>query len=277
MRLGTLRTDDHTVAVRVDQDEAVQIEGASDVGVLLADPQWRTAAERAAGRRFDLSALEPTAWAPVIPRPSKIICIGLNYRQHIMEMGRELPSHPTMFAKYPEALIGAFDDIVLPRLSEQVDWEGELAVIVGRTVRDASAADAADAIAGYTVINDVTVRDFQYRTTQWLQGKTFEATAPFGPHVVTADAWEAGSQLSTLVADEVVQDASTADLVFGPADLVAYVSRIVTLQPGDVIATGTPGGVGHARKPPRYLTAGDVLRTRIDGLGEQRNRVTTRD
>jgi acylpyruvate hydrolase len=267
MRLATVRTAGGTRAVRVDADRAVET-GHPDVGALLADPDWRSVAEAADGPAHDPAGLDH---APVVPRPGKIICVGLNYATHIREMGRELPAHPTLFAKFPEALVGAFDDVVLPSASDAVDWEAELAVVVGTTVRHADEEAARRAIAGYAVLNDVTARDWQYRTLQWLQGKTFEATTPFGPELVTAD--EAGSDLDlscTLDGDR-VQEANTADLVFSPAALVAYISTIVTLRPGDVIATGTPGGVGHAREPERYLRPGSTLVTAIDGLGECRN------
>jgi acylpyruvate hydrolase len=216
----------------------------------------------------------PDAWAPVVPSPGKIICVGLNYRNHILEMGRELPEFPTLFAKYPEALIGAYDDLVLPAVAaDAVDWEAELAVVVGSSARNVDEAAAADAIAGYSIMNDVTMRDYQYRTPEWFQGKTFEGTAPFGPVLVTADEFTLGASLRGEVDGEVVQEVSTDDLVFNPAALVSYISHILTLKPGDVIATGTPGGVGHARKPPRYLSAGSTLLTAVEGIGELRNRV----
>ncbi|MCW2943845.1 MAG: hpcE [Actinoallomurus sp.] len=259
MKLATLRTPRGTTAVRVDGDTGVEL-GAPDVGVLLARPDWKTRAA-ADGPRHALGD-----FAPVVPRPGKIICVGLNYRNHILEMGRELPEYPTLFAKYPEALIGAYDDIVLP--SANTDWEAELAVVVGTAVRHASEDEAAAAIAGYSVLNDVTARDFQYRTLQWLQGKTFEATTPFGPYLVTPDELPADLELVAEVDGEVVQRAGTSDLLFSPAELVRYISRILTLNPGDVIATGTPGGVGHAREPARYLTDGAKLVTRIGGIGE---------
>ncbi|MBO0926173.1 fumarylacetoacetate hydrolase family protein [Cellulomonas sp. zg-ZUI199] len=281
MRLGTLRlaapggpTPAATVAVRIDSDAvAVEIPGAVDVGALLAAPDWRERAASAGGPRRALADLEPWAWAPPVPRPSKIVCVGLNYRNHILEMGRDLPEHPTLFAKYPEALIGPYDPIVLPaHAADAVDWEGEVAVVVGATARRLDEAAAAAAIAGYAVLNDVTMRDYQYRTAQWLQGKTFEATTPFGPWLTVTDAPPAG-ELRTVVDDEQVQHTPVDDMVFGPAALVAYVSQILTLHPGDVIATGTPGGVGHARTPPRYLRPGHTLTTSVTGLGELRNDV----
>ena len=185
MKLATARFDGRTAAVRVDGDEAVELP-AADVGALLAQPDWRHVAAQG-GTRHQLSGLD---LAPVVPQPGKIVCVGLNYRNHILEMGRELPEHPTLFAKYAEALIGPNDEIVKPADSDALDWEGELAVVIGTRVRNADAEAAAAAIAGYAVLNDVTVRDYQYRTKQWLQGKTFEDTTPFGPHLVTTDGFE---------------------------------------------------------------------------------------
>jgi acylpyruvate hydrolase len=267
MRLATIRTAGGTRAVRVDADRAVET-GHPDVGALLADPDWRSVAGAADGPVHGLAGLDH---APVVPRPGKIICVGLNYATHIREMGRELPAYPTLFAKFPEALVGAHDDVVLPSASEAIDWEAELAVVLGSAVRHADAETAEAAIAGYAVLNDVTARDWQYRTVQWLQGKTFEATTPFGPELVTADEAGSGLDLACTVDGERVQAANTADLVFSPAALVAYISTIVTLHPGDVIATGTPGGVGHAREPKRYLQPGSTVVTSIAGLGECRN------
>jgi acylpyruvate hydrolase len=271
MRLATIRTPDGTRAVRVDGAAAVET-GHVDVGALLAEPDWAAVAAAAAGpsHPFDGADL-----APVVPRPSKILCVGLNYRNHILEMGRELPEYPTLFAKFAEALIGARDDIELAPESQAVDWEAELAVIVGSSVRRAGEGEAELAIAGFSVLNDVTMRDWQYRTSEWLQGKTFEATTPFGPVLVTPDELPGGVRpaltMTGRVDGETVQKAETSDLLFDPVALVQYVSTIITLRPGDVIATGTPGGVGHARKPPRYLADGMALTTEIAGIGSLRN------
>jgi acylpyruvate hydrolase len=263
MRLATIRTAAGPRAVRIDGETAVEC-GPADVGALLAEPDWLEIA--AAGNRVRHHADE-VQYAPVVPKPGKIICVGLNYRSHITEMGRELPAYPTLFAKFPEVLIGPHDELTLPAESNAVDWEAELAVIIGAPVRHADRRTAQKAIAGYTIINDVSMRDWQFRTNEWLQGKIFEATAPFGPHLVTPDELAANAAISTEVDGEVKQASTIADLLFDPMELVVYISTIITLNPGDVIATGTTGGVGHARKPPQYLRPGQTLVTSIEGIG----------
>lgn len=269
MNLATIRSGDATAAVRIDADRAVEIPGAGDLGELLAQSGWRRRAESASGAVHDLGGL---VYATLVPRPDKIVCVGLNYRNHILEMGRELPEYPTLFAKYRSALIGAHDDIAMPGVVTQLDWEAELAVIIGAPARNVSVADAPGAIAGYSVLNDVTARDWQGRTLQWLQGKTFEGSSPVGPWMVTSDQADGSSgEITCEVNGETMQKSDIGDLVFGPAELVAYISSIVTLLPGDVIASGTPGGVGAAMKPPRFLSDGDVVVTRIQGIGECRN------
>lgn len=266
MKLATIRTAEGTVAVRIDGDEAVEL-GHADVGALLAVPGWRQSAKAPGGRRHSLSTVE---YAPVVPRPQKIFCVGLNYRSHILEMGRELPKHPTLFAKFANTLLGAHDDIALPEVSDEVDWEAELGVVIGSPVRRASAEQAAEAIAGYTVVNDISMRDWQWRTVEWLQGKAFEASTPAGPWLVTADAVDhaADLELRCEVDGQVMQRSRTSDLLFGPAELVAYISQFTTLEPGDLIATGTPGGVGAARDPKVFLQAGQTVRVAIEGIGE---------
>jgi acylpyruvate hydrolase len=268
MRLATIRTATGNRAVRVDADAAVET-GEADVRALLERPDWAEHAAAAAGPSHELATLD---YAPLVPSPEKIICVGLNYRDHVEEMGNQLPEYPTVFAKYAPSLVGAYDDIILPRASTAIDYEVELTVVIGRSVRHATPEEAQAAIAGYTVLNDVSVRDFQYRTKQFLQGKTWERTTPLGPWLVTPDELpEGGWEVSTVLDGETMQHSSTKELVFTPIDLVVYMSSIVTLNPGDVIATGTPGGVGHARKPPRYLTDGAVLATSVAGVGECRN------
>src|SRR2546430_3637020 len=200
----------------------------------------------------------PTAqadFAPVVTSPSKVICVGLNYRSHILETGRELPEYPTLFAKFAETLMGPRDDLVIPSVSERVDWEVELGVVIGRPVYRATPTEAKGAIAGYTVVNDVSMRDWQRRTLQWLQGKMFEHSTPAGPYLVTpGDVGDAADlEVRCEVDGEIMQQSRTSDLLFKPAEIVAYASQAITLRPGDLFATGTPGGVGNARKPPVYL------------------------
>lgn len=270
MKLATVRQGAATAAVRLDGDELVEV-GASDVGQLLRRPDWQEWSRAESGAR---SPAADADFAPLIPRPEKIICVGLNYRSHIVETGREIPEYPTLFAKFTSTLIGAHDDIVLPAVSDTVDWEAELAVIIGTPVRHATEEVAVGAIAGFSVLNDISVRDYQTRTVQWLQGKTFESTTPLGPYLATRDDPD-GVTIEREIVCEVdgspMQKSSTRDLLFGPAALVAYISRILTLQPGDVIATGTPGGVGFAMSPPVFLEDGNVVVTRIAGVGECRN------
>ncbi|RBY83780.1 2-hydroxyhepta-2,4-diene-1,7-dioate isomerase [Geodermatophilus sp. TF02-6] len=274
MKLATIRTlDGATRAVRVDDEQLVDL-GAADLGEFLADPGW---AERAAAADQPATHLRGAAFAPVVPRPGKIVCVGLNYRTHILEMGRDLPEYPTLFSKYADTLVGANDDIVEPPETDAFDWECELAVVIGAPVRRARGTDAERAIAGFAVLNDVTCRDWQFRTREWLQGKNWEATTPLGPYLVTPDELPGGVrpalEITTRIDGETVQKDTTGDLLFDPVALVEYVSTMITLRPGDVLATGTPGGVGHARTPVRYLQVGQHLTTEISGLGRCENAV----
>lgn len=267
MKLATIRVNGQTQAVLVDGEEAVEV-GAPDVGALLADGEWRQRAAAADGPRHDVTTLD---YAPLVPRPSKIICVGLNYRAHILEVGQPLPEYPTLFAKFAPALIGAFDDIQLADVVEQMDWEAELGLVVGADAYRVDEARAEAVIAGYTVCNDVSARDWQLRTAQWLQGKTFARTTPVGPWLVTPDEAGLAHEVSCEVGGKLMQKATTADLVFGPAQLVSYISTILPLEPGDLIMTGTPGGVGIALSPQRWLADGEQVVTRISGVGECRN------
>jgi acylpyruvate hydrolase len=268
VKLATIKTASGTAAVRIDGEQAVEVD-APDLGALLRRDGWQERAAAAGGARHPLADV---SYAPLVPRPGKIICVGLNYRSHILEMGRELPEYPTLFAKFATALLGANDDIVLPAVSDQVDWEAELGVVIGTAVRRASPAQAAAAIGGYTIVNDVSMRDWQWRTTEWLQGKSFEASTPVGPWLVTPDEVDAGHlDVRCDVDGDTRQLGNTADLLFTPQDIVAYVSQFTTLEPGDLIATGTPGGVGAGRKPPVFLRDGQKMVTAIDGLGELSN------
>ncbi|SDT80305.1 fumarylacetoacetate hydrolase family protein [Actinoplanes derwentensis] len=271
MRLATLRVRGETRAARLDGDEYVLLANP-DVGALLATgPQWRQDAAQQAGERLPVI---DAVYAPVVPHPNKIICLGLNYATHIAEMGRDTPQYPTLFAKYDASLIGAYDSITMPTVSDKVDWEAELAFVVGRPARHVPKAEALGYVAGYTVANDVTIRDYQRRTREFLSGKTFEATTPVGPVLVTADEFgdaEPDLEIRCEVDGEVMQRSRTSDLLFGIADIVSYISDIITLLPGDLVLTGTPGGVGDGRDPKVYLKHGQTLRTVIEGLGETSN------
>ncbi|WP_285242232.1 fumarylacetoacetate hydrolase family protein [Pseudarthrobacter sp. fls2-241-R2A-127] len=276
MKLLTLRlpagtgNGTSTTAVRQDGDTLTEIPGFSDVGALLQNTTWETIAKAANGATHALGSADLAA---VVPAPGKIICVGHNYRNHIKEMGREVPAHPTLFAKYAESLIGPNDDLALPQESDTVDWEAELAVVIGKAGRRIPESEAAEHIAGYAVLNDISMRDYQFRTIQWLQGKTWEKSTPFGPALVTKDDFTPGPLMTSAVDGDIQQSTPTSDLVFTPEYLVSYISTIITLNPGDVIATGTPGGVGHAQDPKRYLQEGQVLVTTIEGLGQLTNRV----
>jgi len=212
--------------------------------------------------------------APVT-KPGKIFCVGHNYREHILEMGRELPSNPVLFAKFANTIIGPEDDIPFYPISEQLDYEAEFTFVIGKQARNVSEEDALDYIAGYTIANDVTYRDIQRRTLQWLQGKTVDGSAPMGPWLVTSDELTNPSGLGVVLSvnGEVRQKTNTENLVFSVQKLVSFLSNLVTLEPGDVILTGTPGGVGVAMDPPSFLKDGDVVRIEIDQVGVLENKV----
>jgi 2-keto-4-pentenoate hydratase/2-oxohepta-3-ene-1,7-dioic acid hydratase in catechol pathway len=276
VRLATIRTGGTTRAVRVDGDMLVDL-GASDIGELLGHDGWAGRARAAVAASTVTYRAAGADYAPVVPHPSKVVCVGLNYRTHIQEMGRDLPEYPTLFAKFADTLIGANDDIVKPAETDKWDWEAELAVVIGAPVRRATGEQAAAAIAGFTVMNDITARDWQFRTKEWLQGKIWDSSTPVGPLLVTPDELPGGVRpaldLRLVVDGETMQSSNTSDLLFGPVALVEYISTIVRLNPGDIIATGTPGGVGQARVPQRFLAGGETVTAEIDGLGATVNKV----
>ena len=224
----------------------------------------------ARGPSFDLASVK--LLAPV-PRPPKIICVGLNYRDHAAESHSEIPTVPTIFNKFPNVVIGPGAPIVLPKASGQPDYEAEFAFVIGRGGRNIPAGSAMEHVFGYTIINDVSARDFQRATTQWLMGKTFDTFCPMGPWIVTKDeiADPHALDISLEIGGETLQKSNTRELVFQIPTLIEYVSKAVTLEPGDVFATGTPAGVGFARKPPRWLKPGEEVIVRIAGIGELRN------
>ena len=270
MRLATVIMPEGGTHAALERDGRWIVFDEPDVGALIASADWRERASQSP-RRLDV---ESTALAATLPHPAKILCCGLNYRDHIAETGRETPTYPTLFAKFADTLTGPADDIVVVGAG-QLDWEAELAVVIGSSAHRAGRMQARQAILGYTVANDISARDWQSRTLQWLQGKAFDGTTPIGPVIVTADEIDPadGLEIGCAINDETVQLSSTAQLVFDSAELVSYISQFTRLSPGDLILTGTPGGVGLGRTPPRYLRDGDRIRTWIQGIGELRNTV----
>lgn len=226
------------------------------------------------GQRVDPAQVQAQ---PVIPAPGKVICVGLNYKTHVAETKRPDSEHPSLFLRFADSLAADGDEVLRPEFSERFDWEGELAFVVGRGGRHIAAEDAFDHIAGYTCFNDVSVRDWQRHTHQFTPGKNFPGTGPLGPFLLTRDEVPDVTKLGlqTRLNGQVVQQASLADLIFDIPTIVAYVSRFTPLSPGDVIATGTPGGVGDRREPPLYMKEGDVVEVEITGLGVLRNRIGT--
>lgn len=217
---------------------------------------------------FDQTLLSP------IGRPRKLIGIGLNYRAHAAEANQQLPPHPIFFPKWDNSVTGPFDDVPLPPESNAVDWESELAFVIGRRCRRVQAADVAGVLFGYTAANDVSMRDFQFHTSQWGPGKDFDRSTPLGPVVVTAD--ELGGAAPNLAVrgrlnGKAVQDSRSNDLIFGIGQIVEYLTTVMTLEPGDTVLTGTPAGVGSGMKPPVYLKDGDVYEVEIEGIGTLRN------
>jgi len=224
------------------------------------------------GERFDPAAVKLRA---PIPKPPKIICIGLNYRDHAAESKMALPETPTVFSKYNTTVTGHLHPIVLPKNSSKPDYEAEFAVVIGNGGRHIPESQWREHVFGYTIVNDVSARDFQMATSQWMIGKTFDTFAPMGPVVVTADEIEDphALRISLTLSGELMQDSNTSNLIFGVPKLIAYLSSVFTLEPGDIISTGTPAGVGFARKPPRWLLPGDEVAIEVEGIGKLINPV----
>ncbi|NMA55466.1 MAG: fumarylacetoacetate hydrolase family protein [Firmicutes bacterium] len=257
---------------------------ATEMKALLAhEGGLELAREVEAGAKAGLSELK-AAWLPQaeiklkapLLNPDKIICIGLNYRDHAEESNQAVPKEPVIFGKYANSIIGPEEDILLPTgLTDKVDFEAELAVVIGRRAADVPPEDALAYVAGYTNFNDVSARDLQMSGGQWMKGKCLDTFAPMGPWLVTTDEIPQPDDLEIKLKlnGQVMQSSSTANMIFGVAELVSFLSQLMTLNPGDVIATGTPAGVGFARRPPVYLAVGDVIEVEIEGLGTLRNKV----
>jgi 2-keto-4-pentenoate hydratase/2-oxohepta-3-ene-1,7-dioic acid hydratase in catechol pathway len=215
---------------------------------------------------------------PPLAKPSKILCIGLNYRDHASETGFKLPDYPAVFARFPSCLVGHGSPLLRPAVSEQLDYEGEMAVVIGKKARAVSAEQALSHVAAYSIFNDASVRDYQMRSTQWTLGKNFDATGAFGPWLVTPDELPpggAGLRITTRLNGNIVQDANTSDMVFNVAALIEILSATMTLEPGDLIVTGTPSGVGYTRTPPLFLKPGDTCKIEIEKIGVLSNPVTS--
>jgi len=219
-------------------------------------------------------ALDDVTLLPPIPRPGKILCLGLNYVEHAKEGGHDVPDYPAVFMRTASSLVGHGAPVVRPRVSERLDYEAELVVVVGERCRNVAETDALRCVYGYTLLNDVSVRDYQRKSAQWTMGKNFDGTGPMGPAIVTKDALPRGGDglgIRTRLNGETVQDANTSMMIFKVPRILALVSEVMTLEPGDVIATGTPSGVGHARTPPLWMKPGDRVEVEVDGVGTLAN------
>jgi acylpyruvate hydrolase len=259
-------------------EELFAIDGNGDLLDLIRD--GGLAALRAAHQRAETRGrtVEQTRmrFLPPIAHPPKIICVGLNYADHAAESPYELPKYPTIFPRYTSTLIGHGDALIRPRCSEQLDYEGELVAVIGKGGRHIPLQRALDHVIGYSIFNEASIRDYQFKAPQWTMGKNFDSTGAFGPAMVTADALPPGGsglRLQTRLNGKVVQSANTKELVFDVANLVAILSEAMTLEAGDIISTGTPAGVGFGKKPPVYMKDGDVVEVEIEGIGVLRNPV----
>ncbi len=270
-RIGALIGEDRVV----DFSQADASLPKDMIGFLKGSKATQAVAQKAIDGGAKSIALSEVKLLAPIQNPGKIICIGLNYSDHAAETGQPIPKYPIVFSKYSNTVIATGDKIVLPRVSNEVDYEAELGFVIGKTARYVSAADALDYVAGYMPINDVSARDYQTRISQWTMGKTFDTFAPMGPALVTSDEIaDAGNlKISLTINGEVLQDSNTNKLIFGIPQLVEALSEVMTLEAGDVVSTGTPPGVGMARNPKRYMKAGDVVNITIEGLGTLSNPV----
>jgi acylpyruvate hydrolase len=279
VRFATVKTPDgprlhvRASAGYIDVAQATGDMRLADVGAVLGADRSTMDAIRdvSTGRGRMLSEDE---YAPAIPHPNRILCLGVNYVEHALEGGRQPTKWPEVFVRGADSVTAPYGELVKPSLSSRFDYEGELGLVIGRGGRYISAADALDAIAGYLVVMDGTAREWQRAATQWTPGKNFDATMPIGPELVTTDELDVSDvQLTTRLNDEVMQSARTSLMIFDIPRTIEFLSSFTTLRPGDVIATGTPGGVGFARNPPVWLTPDDVIEIEIEGVGRISNRV----
>ena len=267
-----IAADDSSGWHGVTEDES-GFPGALPDLIALGTDLLRTGRDLLRTPAIDLSAVRIL---PPVPEPPKILCVGLNYDDHLEESGLKKPVYPEIFARFATSLIAHGEPIRWPRESSMLDYEAELAVVIGKEGRRISRERALDHVAGYSLFNDATIRDFQLRTPQWTMGKNFDGTGSFGPWLVTPDALPPGAhglRIQGRLNGRVMQDTSTDKLIFGVGALIELISVAISLEPGDVIITGTPGGVGAARKPPVFMQPGDVFEVEIDGMGVLRNPV----
>jgi len=258
------------VVAELQGDSLVPLAGLTELGAATT-AEVLAAAERRTADAFPASEAELRA---VVPNPAKVICVGLNYKAHIEETGRTDSDYPVLFPKFASSLTGPYAAIDISGPSTQVDYEGELTVVIGKPARRVSEADALDHVLGYTVGNDVTMRDFQYKTHQWMQGKAWDGCTPVGPYLVTPDEVDITAQtISTTVNGQKLQESTIDLLIFPIQRLIATISEFTELRPGDLILTGTPSGVGHRRTPPLYLKSGDVVTGEVTGVGALRNTI----
>lgn len=244
-----------------------------EYGNALPELSARLTASALKSPKAEVGAFNKVRLGPPVIDPSKVLCVGLNYNDHVAETGRALPSHPDIFAKFASSLIGPFDEIACSHLTPNLDFEGELAIVIGKECRSVSQEDALDFVAGVTVLNDITARDLQYRGTQWLAGKAVDGSTPCGPALVTLD--EVGDvqhlDIQTRVNGVQVQRSNTNLMIFPVRHLVSYISFFLTLSPGDIITTGTPQGIGAKRQPPMWLQPGDTVEVELENVGVLRN------
>lgn len=275
MRLVTFRGDKGARVGIVEGDDIVDIGVGGPDGLL--DLIKSGGVERQAAEKGARQPIAETHFLPVIPRPGKFVCVGLNYADHAAEGGNPIPDYPALFVRVDTSLVGHRQPMIVPKASEKFDYEAELTIVIGKRCRHVGEAEALDHVFGYTIFNDGSIRDYQRKSTQWTAGKNFDGTGPLGPWIVTADAVPPGASglgIRTILNEsQVLQDSNTDNLIFSTARIVSILSEVMTLEPGDLIATGTPGGVGYPRKPPIFLKNGDTIAVEIDGIGRLENPV----
>jgi 2-keto-4-pentenoate hydratase/2-oxohepta-3-ene-1,7-dioic acid hydratase in catechol pathway len=275
MRLVTFKGSEGPRVGIVDGDDIVDIGIEGPDGLLDLIKSGK--AKEQAAKQGKRQKIADTHFLPTIPRSGKFICVGLNYADHAAEGNNPIPDYPALFVRVNSSLVGHGEPMIVPKASEKFDYEAELTIVIGKTCRHVSEDKALDYVFGYTIFNDGSIRDYQRKSTQWTAGKNFDGTGPLGPWIVTADEVPPGAKglgiRSILNGSQVLQNSNTDNLIFDTARLVSIISEVMTLEPGDLIATGTPGGVGYPRKPPIFLKKGDMIAVEIDKIGRLENPV----